>query len=815
MTNDASDKPATGSAREGEDPLSAREQSLAQAIAEFVDLQAREEELDLASFCTGYPELAPDLQQLLESLIQVDVGDEDGHDSFDSRSTERKSTDLPKRLSGLEILGEIGGGGMGRVLLAFDEGLQRKVAIKTLSPKFSGNELLKNRFMQEARALAQLGHPNIVAIYSLGKPDEPPHFVMEYVEGVTFLDASHALSLEQKVELMEKVVLAVAFLHQHGILHRDLKPANVLVGADLEPKLLDFGLARQVDTDEGRITNIGDLMGTPDYFSPEHTRSSESLDSRSDVFSLGTMFYELLVGTLPFRGESMGERMRKIRDVDPVLPRRLNPGLPGDLQNVCLKALEKNPMDRYGSAREMAEDLQRFLAGEKVLASPTTYAHFMSAKVEQHLRELDGWRQDEILSDPEYDALRKAYGRLIEREDSWILEARRLSLPQVSLYMGAWILTVASALLFLFHFARLSRISAVLVVGVTCTLTGLGGIRLWKKGQLRIAMAYLLAFCLILPIVLLVVMGEYHFWALPAEKEKWELMWDLPATFRKTTNAQLWWSIFLGLPVYLWLRRFTRSSVFSLVFAVMTTILCHITLFRFGLLDHIEDDPGWYYFRLIPIALLFFISAFIIERVGLPNDSRHFYSFAVVFTLVSMSGLAALHKPYHERLEQYLHWTRGQIEYLFIINAGILYVLQFLFGRFRSSQMRGVAKSFRFFIPGHILTSVLFLGLAAYELWQSHLNDLSMKYEARLFEISLPLVACVFIYGSIPKQMKNYFVSGMVFLAVGVIRLQQDIFESKARWPLSLLILGLLLLLFATRYSTVKVYLARLARRRA
>lgn len=813
MMDDAPNKSGEPPSLQSEARASARERSLAQALADFVDRQAREEWVDIAAFCSSYPESQAELRPLLDSLIALDfetVEEQSAH------GAEKDPADaLPERFSGHKILGEIGAGGMGRVFLAYDEGLHRKVAIKTLAAKLRDNESVKTRFMQEARALAQLEHPNIVSIFSLGQPGEPSHFVMEYILGASLLDAARALTLQQKAELMEKVSLAVDFLHQHNILHRDLKPANILVGADLEPKLLDFGLARQVDDLGRRITQAGELMGTPDYFSPEHARPGASLDVRSDVFSLGTIFYELLTGTLPFRGESLGERMHKICQVDPVLPRRLNPDVPGDLQNICLKALEKNPGDRYASAKEMAADLERFLAGEKVLASPTAYSHLMAGKVEQHLRELEGWRQDEILSDPEYDSLRKVYGRLIEREDAWILEARRLSLPQVSLYLGAWILTVGAALLFLFRFIRLTGTPAVLVVGASCALMAWRGIKLWKDSQLRIAMAYLLAFCLLFPIFLLVITGEYHLWRKPAADEKWELLWGLPETFRQTTNAQLWWSVFVSLPVYVWLRRFTRSSVFSLVFALMSAILCHLTLFRFGLLDHIEEDPGWYYFRLIPIALLFFAAAFTIEHLNFPSDSRYFYPFAVTFTLVAISGLAASHKPYHEWLKGAYPWTRGQIEYLFIVNAALLFILQFLFGRFHSSQMRTVAKSFRFFIPGHVLTSVFFLGLTALSRWQQHLGDLHEKHEARLFEVLLPLLACAFVYGSIPKQMKNYFVSGMVFLAIGLIRLQQDIFQQKARWSVILLVLGLLLMFFASRYSTVKLYLARSLRRRA
>lgn len=813
MANKMPDDPEQSGARDAQASVTADERALNEALLEFIDRSATEEPLDVVAFCNSYPQFRAELRSLLDEFVALDSdsGETVGSSDFDQSSVENDP--LPGTLSGHKILGDIGTGGMGRVLLAYDDRLRRKVAIKTLRPKFSQNRSLRTRFMQEARALAQLHHPNIVSIYYLGKADEPPHFVMEFVEGVTMLEAARALTLEQKAELMQKVALAVEFLHRHSLLHRDLKPANVLVGADLEPKLLDFGLASHVDGHDGRITEVGDVIGTPDYFSPEQTRPGAKLDARSDVFSLGTVFYELLTGTLPFRGESRAERTHNLREADPVLPRRLIPELPGDLQNICLKALEKNPSDRYASAKEMADDLERFLARETVLAAPTSYTHLMSGKIEQHLRELESWRQDEIISDYEWDSLRKNYGRLIEREDAWILEARRLAVPQVSLYLGAWVLIVGATLLFLFRFVHLSGAVSVLMVTVACAFTVRQGMLLWSQGQLRIAMAYLLAFSLLLPVVLLVAMGEFHLWASPAQDKNWELLWDLPEPFRRTTNAQLWWSIFTALPAYLWLRRLTRSSVFSLVFAVMALILCHVTMLRFGLLSHIPNDPSWYYFRLIPIALFFFATALLVERLGFPNDSRYYYPIAVVATLAALSGLAVYHTPYQDWLEHTFPWTRGQIEYLFIANAGIYFVLQRTFERFPSAQMRTVAKYFRFFVPGHVLTSVLSLGLTASDLWHKNSQNVDFKHEARTFEILLPVLACGFVYGSIPKQMKNYVVSGMVFLAIGILRLQDDIFQQEARWPVSLLILGILLMVFSAKYSTLKTYITRKIRR--
>jgi len=525
------------------------------------------------------------------------------------------------------------------------------------------------------------------------------------------------------------------------------------------------------------------------------------------------MLYELLTGSPPFHGETFSEQVRLIREQEPTLPRRRNPEIPGDLQDVCLKALEKKPENRYASAREMADDLERFLAGEKVHAVPTAYSNLMSGKIEQHLRELEGWREEEIVSQHEYEVLCRDYGRLVEREDAWILNARRLSLPQVSLYLGAWILTVGAALLFLFQFVNLSGTLGVVVVAGVAALMADRGLRLWKSGQFRVGIAYLLAFCLLLPIALLVAFGAYHLFAKAAANPKWELLGSISKTFKQTTNAQIWWAVILSLPTYVWLRRFTKSSVFSLVFAVMAAWLWVVTLMRMGLLEWMDTDPGKFYFRLIPAALLFFAISLAVEWRHLPNDSRYFYPIAVVFTFAALSGLASDHKPYQEWLEALLPWTRGQIEYLFIINAGIYLLLEVICERFSVSQMRAAGKAFRFAIPGHVLTSLFFLGLEAKDRWEGHLNNLSMKREARVFEMLLPAAALVFVYGSIRKQMKNYFVVGMIFLAVGLVRLQEDIFAQRSRWPILLLILGSALMVSATRYSAIKMAVARMVER--
>jgi len=323
-----------------EESIPEREQQLAAAIAEFVDLQTAAEAIDIDAFCRRFPHLDPDLRAGIDALHSLDrmmlPEEEPGEIAV--------PPDVPEKLSGHRILSEIGAGGMARVFLAADERLGRKVAIKMLNERYSGNELVRTRFMREARALARLSHPNVVRIYNLGQPDEPPHFVMEYLEGAPLTDAARALDLRQKVQLMQKFASAVHFLHQHQIIHRDLKPGNILVGMDLEPKLLDFGLARHAEGLESTISTDGEVLGTPQYFSPEQARGDADLDARSDIFSLGTVMYEMLTGTLPFRADTFGAQVRSICDEEPALPRRLSSAIPGDLQNVCMKALEKKPV---------------------------------------------------------------------------------------------------------------------------------------------------------------------------------------------------------------------------------------------------------------------------------------------------------------------------------------------------------------------------------------------------------------------------------------------------------------------------------------
>jgi hypothetical protein len=450
----------------------------------------------------------------------------------------------------------------------------------------------------------------------------------------------------------------------------------------------------------------------------------------------------------------------------------------------------------------MADDLRRYLADEPVLAEPAAYSRLIAGQVNDHLRDLKSWRHDQIVSEAEYDALRKRYERLVEREDAWIMEVRRLTLPQVTLYFGAWILAVAAALLTFFPFPKLAGALAIAVAWAATLPTAWIGVRTWRTGYYRVAIAYLLAFCLLAPVATLVTLEEAHVaTALTQGRVNLELFHRLEFA-KEATNAQLWWALLAGLPVCWWLRHFTRAPVFSLMFAATSALLCLATLLRMGVLECLDRDSGRFYLDLIPCAVLFMAAGFVFERLRMPDDSRYFYPFAVGFTLAALSGVAVYHEPWANWIKAAAPWTRGQIEYLFILNAGIYFLLDRICERFSSPQVRTVGKSFRFVIPGHVMTSTLLLGLSA-----------EAVTEQRVFEWLLPAMACVFVFSSIPRQMKNFLVSGLVFLAVGIYRLQQEVFPNRAWWPIVLLLTGLGLMLAAANYAALRVALGRVWKR--
>jgi serine/threonine protein kinase len=293
-------------------------------------------------------------------------------------------------IAGYEVLSELGRGGMGVVYKARQAKLNRLVALKMIlaANRASAKDLA--RFHIEAEAVAQLVHPNIVQLYEIGEREGCPFFSLEFVTGGTLADRaeSKAQPPRRAARIVRELAQAMDFAHRRGIIHRDLKPANVLLslpddwsppreGAPFPmdvclPKITDFGLAKRLEGDGGQ-TRDGAIMGTPNYMAPEQARGkNKDVGPPADIYALGSILYDLLTGTPPFRGTTIMETLQQVVHHEPVPPRKRNALVPSDLSTICLKCLEKDPAKRYASAGDLAEDLRRYLEGEPISARPSS-----------------------------------------------------------------------------------------------------------------------------------------------------------------------------------------------------------------------------------------------------------------------------------------------------------------------------------------------------------------------------------------------------------------------------------------------------------
>ncbi len=384
----------------------------------------REAYLDHA--CEGNPAFRAEISALLAA--DAGAGSFLATRSAAERPTERDTLDrVGTRVGAFKLLQRIGEGGFGTVYLAEqDKPVRRKVALKIIKPGMDSKQVI-GRFEAERQALAIMDHPHIARVLDGGVTTESsgggrPYFVMEYVVGdaITKFADAHALSLRERLDLFQQVCSAVQHAHTKGIIHRDLKPGNVLVSmVDGKPfaKVIDFGIAKATGAAGGRLSDVSfftehrQLIGTPEYMSPEQAEGSLDIDTRTDVYSLGVLLYELLTGTTPIEGERLrsaafDEMRRMIREDEPLAPsmklsrsleklastaaaRRVEPAklsalVKGELDWIVLKALEKERARRYETANALADDVRRHLAGEAVVAAPVSRAYRVRKFVRKH-----------------------------------------------------------------------------------------------------------------------------------------------------------------------------------------------------------------------------------------------------------------------------------------------------------------------------------------------------------------------------------------------------------------------------------------------
>lgn len=362
-----------------------------QIFEDVVDLEGDARTAAIAQRCGDDAEL----RALVVDLLRADEEAESGQ--FLARTV---SADLTgAKIGKYTVLHAIGSGGMGTVYLAEQDQPKRRVALKVLQPIFRSSSILR-RFTVESEILARLSHPSIAQVFDAGAHEfhgdgirlTLPWYALEYLENaapLTQYAQRHRLDTVARVELVATICDAVHHAHQKGVIHRDLKPANLLVDGAGHVKVIDFGVARVAAPDGASTlhTNSGELLGTVRYMAPEQLSGDpDAVDTRSDVYALGVILFELLCGKPPLDqdGKNISEAARIAKDVEPKRLRSVDSTLPQDLEWICAKALEKDPTRRFASAGEFAADLRRFLAGEPALSGPPSATYRVGVFVRRH-----------------------------------------------------------------------------------------------------------------------------------------------------------------------------------------------------------------------------------------------------------------------------------------------------------------------------------------------------------------------------------------------------------------------------------------------
>jgi WD40 repeat protein/tRNA A-37 threonylcarbamoyl transferase component Bud32 len=384
----------------GGEPLSQSEDSALAvnsvdvAIAEYLRRMYAGEDVDREEFLRQHPDIVEELRDYFSNYDRVCElasvspalpfrGDAHRNVPFGVTETSKTAADpaaalrdpekeLPRRFGDYELLEVVGRGGMGVVYRCRQISLKRYIALKMIRQQHLATAEDIERFRTEAEAAAGLQHTNIVAIHAVGEHDGQIFYTMDYVIGSSLAGMLRdgPLRTATAAEYLKTIALAIYHAHVHRVLHRDLTPANVLIDANDQPCVTDFGIAMRLGARDA-LTAPGHTVGTPGYMSPEQsTGEHATVGVRSDVYSLGATLYAMLTGRPPFRGETAVETLIQVRETQPVSPRLLNPAVPKDLETICLKCLHKDPARRYQTAKDLADDIERFLNGQEVFARP-------------------------------------------------------------------------------------------------------------------------------------------------------------------------------------------------------------------------------------------------------------------------------------------------------------------------------------------------------------------------------------------------------------------------------------------------------------
>jgi len=735
------------------------------------------------SKCSSRVSEARENESLLSELREIQTRDSLVFAGEIRRVQEIKTIERAQNLLGQQyrVIKKVGQGVAGEVFQAIDTILDRPVAVKFLTKKYATESTSEERW-REARLVGKLNHPNIAQIYHIGEQEDLRFIVMEWVDGLPLTEAWQDMTLQRRLSIFLQVLDGIAAAHRRGIVHRDIKPSNVLVNPDSQAKVLDFGIA--VDTQLLESVSAQHYRGTPAFSAPEQITPPVKISTATDVFALGVLLYQLLTDTLPFPQTDPKELFQAIKTEYPEIPSAIQEKVPIALQNICLKALEKNPHRRYPDARSLADDINRYLRGEKVWSKPSFLVDKIQQELFYHRQKLKVWHDNELVTQREFDKLENIYERMISPPDPSIIEARKLSLSQVCLYLGGWIAVLGSFVLFYKTWEQIPIYWRPMPAIMATVLMVIFGITMWRRKESRLSVGFLATANLLIPITILLTLGQ------------WEILssanypWGTETIYQGLSevgshlivgNLQLYISSWCWLAFSFVFLRLTRSSIFVL-FSIIAFLVWLTTCYIIAGMENWAPDiiAGRYLFAGIGL----FILGTVLDRHKLTHYAWSPCAAGLVLIVLPLSIIALTNETLFGWLYNKPEFLSGtEHHFLSFVCNGIVYLGLAGICRLLGTRLqRTLAQALNWLGPIHILYVLRVLDSNRYNLPELH--QLVYRY-------LLPAASLAFVFGSVARQMKSFFFSGLGGIAAAVHKFTVEHLDKYFAWPISLIISGI------------------------
>lgn len=698
-------------------------------------------------------------------------------------------------LAGYRNLVRLREGSLGVVYRAEEGGTGRTVAIQVLHPWLAQPEGARAKYQLEQTRLSRAEIPDLPPVLANHLDHSPPFLVTDWVEGQPLSQALAGASAARIAKVFGRICSSLERAHRAGAVHGGLTPENVLVRPDGAVTLLDFGLAAFCETQAAEAGLGSGSGGTPPCLAPEVIRGAPR-DARTDLYLLGLLLFQVLTGRGPFQRASLHELLQDHLHSDPPWPAGFNPAVPDGLQRICLKALEKNPPDRYQSAGELGEDLERFRRGDRVRTRPTAYDNLLLHRVRQHVGQVRDWAARGLLNEEEQNGLLSAYEGLQRRGLPAVMESRLQRFWQTLVYLSGWTVINGALIWLLTHYADLSRTSRLLLGSIPAvTAFGLAA-GMWRAERYRLTFVALVVGILAAPLLTGVWLHEFKVAShIPPPELRNELFAHQDTAQpgpQGVTNRQLLFTFLSALAVALGVMTFTRTTTHSAqaLLALVLTYSCGLACW-FGL-KPLCADGKWAVLaaRYLPLLVVTVaVAGFLLQA----RDRDYQAAPWVFFSALLLMGL--LYALSLRALEDWTHLdpkTKQPAGYLLLSASGLFQTALGLWAR-RHLRHRCRMATLAVVLVG-LLNVLAGLALAGWkETWPGHWwRPILFATPVPIAHLALPITALLITLLASRVQMLSFLLVGLAGFAASIHLLGWMYFEHTTAWPKCMIGIGAL-----------------------